>query len=101
VLLKKNKPHRNRAYLDWLREQPCVFTGRSPRDPAHIRMGADGGMGMKSSDFYALPVCPEYHRDQHQHGEATFWVRMMNEHTEAVMALIRDGARWRYEEWKK
>ena len=44
-------------------------------DPAHIRLGTDGGMGKKPQDFWILPICPHHHREiQHRKlGERAFW----------------------------
>lgn len=40
---------KDRAYLDWLRTQPCLFTGDPETEPAHI---GTGGKGLK----HAYPV---------------------------------------------
>lgn len=67
----KEEPVRDREYLDWLRTQPCIFSGIPPAegrpvDPAHI---GTLGKGIKSSDDEALPVLAETHRRMHQQGE--------------------------------
>lgn len=36
-------------------------------------MGTDAGMGLKSSDKFALPLCHRCHMKQHQIGEPAFW----------------------------
>lgn len=67
----KSPPLRDRAYLDWLREQRCIFTGRYGNDfesvvPAHI---GTAGKSMKSPDNEALPILDSVHKRMHQQGE--------------------------------
>lgn len=71
---------RDAKYLAWLRELPCVACGRTSTDSycsqaAHVRVGGDGGMGLKPSDYRAVPLCFMCHRAQHDYGERTFWER--------------------------
>lgn len=62
------------AHLGWLRLLPCVACGApGPNEAAHVRSGTDGGMGLKPSDRFALPLCKADHREQHQIGETAFW----------------------------
>lgn len=72
----KHPPVRDRAYLDSVREMDCVICGASPCDPAHIRHGLGGGMGMKPGDDLVLPLCHQHHRQQHEIGELNFWARI-------------------------
>lgn len=41
-------------------------------EAAHVRTETDGGTGMKPSDCWAIPLCHEHHREQHQIGEPAF-----------------------------
>ena len=66
---------RDRNYLDWLRHQRCILTGRSGSDdetvdPVHI---GTAGKSIKSSDDEVLPVLHTYHAIGHQHGEITMF----------------------------
>lgn len=90
----------DRAYLDWLRTQPCIITGQRGHDceavdPAHI---GTHGKGLKTDDE-ALPVLHSLHVKGHNGGE----IRMFRE--QAPNWLIRDAlrayARERYREWKE
>jgi len=92
---------RDRAYLDWLRTQPCIITGRMGDDhesvvPAHI---GTAGKGLKSPDSQALPVLASYHSLGHQKGEITMF------RTHAPDWLIREALRAyaekMYQEWKE
>lgn len=95
--MPKNRAHRDRKYLDSLRGEPCLLCGATPSDPAHIRYGSGAGVGMKPADWYAVPLCHAHHSEQHRIGEVTFWHKYAGECPQAVLGLIRDGARRRYE----
>jgi hypothetical protein len=54
------KPARSAAYLAWIRTQPCVVCGRTRWiEAAHTGLR---GLGQKSSDFSAIPLCEVHHR---------------------------------------
>jgi len=72
----KPKPnlHRRGQHLAFLRQLPCVACGKAaPSEAAHVRTAADGGVGMKPADRYAVPLCTTCHVKQHQMGELPFW----------------------------
>ena len=69
------------AHLAWVRGHQCAVPGCKPdeADPrtsrieaAHVRIGTDGGMGLKPSDAWAIPLCAAHHARQHLVGEETF-----------------------------
>ena len=69
------KIYRNSRYLAWLRTRPCCVTGATiDVQAAHIRLGLGGGMGIKPSDYRAVPIQAITHRQQHQMGEKAFWL---------------------------
>ena len=60
--------------MTFVRQLPCVACGKAaPSEPAHVRTGADGGVGIKPGDRYAVPLCTTCHAKQHRVGELTFW----------------------------
>lgn len=64
----------DRKYLQWLSELPCMFCNIEPcGEPHHVRIGTDGGMGMKPSDDNAIPTCHNCHNEIHTKGERTFY----------------------------
>lgn len=63
----------DRAYTAWLRTQPCARCGRFPVEVAHQRILLGGGMGMKPSDYDALPMCHGCHALEHSSGVAAVW----------------------------
>ena len=74
--LSKYKAHRNQKYLSWLREQNCVVSNKKAQCAHHIRLGTNGGTGIKPSDYFCLPLINEYHTTGslalHMIGEETF-----------------------------
>lgn len=87
--MMKDKPLRDPAWLKAVREMPCVLTGKpGPNDPAHIRYGLGGGMGMKPPDNRVLPLSPEFHLQQHSIGERRFWMIHMMDNPDFMMSCI-------------
>src|SRR5271169_5833384 len=54
------KPGRSRYYLAWIRTLPCVVCG-STRGIEASHTGPHG-LGQKSSDYSAIPLCAKHHR---------------------------------------
>lgn len=85
----KLNPIRDRKYLDWLRDQPCILTGwrateESAVDPVHV---GTLGKSIKSSDDEALPVWHALHKFGHDHGEMSMFRKNMPDW------LLRDALR--------
>jgi hypothetical protein len=79
-MVKKPTPRaENAKYLKWIRQLPCVVTGKVGVEAAHLSTGdrfyghAGRGMSRKASDRWALPLCPEEHRKQHDGNELDYW----------------------------
>jgi len=93
---------RDRKYLDWLREQPCLVTGQIGNsdietvDPAHFRWGTDGGASMKPSDCFATPLLHSMHAHQGALGEPKFWEVTVIKTPRILQEFIKDALRWRY-----
>jgi len=64
---------RDSKHLNFIRQLPCCYCLRGGSQAAHIRKGTDGGMGIKPSDRFTVPLCFSCHHVQHQKGEITFW----------------------------
>jgi hypothetical protein len=79
--LRQREPRvRDERYLRFIRSLPCCICGGINTEAAHLRIGSinygkrDTGMGEKSSDKWALPLCNAHHREQHATGdELKFW----------------------------
>ena len=72
---------RSQAHLAWVRGHECSVSaamlikgiGCNGRiKAAHVRTGTDGGMGVKPSDIWAIPLCCFHHAQQHAIGEIAF-----------------------------
>jgi hypothetical protein len=53
-------PPRDKAYLTWIREMPCIACGVEGRSEA-AHTGTDGGMSQKASDYSCVPLCADCH----------------------------------------
>lgn len=88
-MLKRRKPPRSGivrnpdrvrspAHRAWVRgfECACRATGFTncygPIECAHVRIGTDGGTGIKPSDEWTIPLCAAHHRLLHSDGEPRF-----------------------------
>lgn len=74
--LYKYSSHRNTSYLKWLRTQKCIASGQDAECAHHIRLGTNGGKGIKPSDYFCIPLTNEYHTigsfAVHRMGEESF-----------------------------
>lgn len=59
------KPWKSRAYLDWVKSQPCCICGLPADDPHHINMPGKG-MGSKHPDWATIPLCRGHHDAAHR-----------------------------------
>lgn len=77
---KRNAPRPSHkvahGFLAWLRGRPCFleWTGdcAGRMEAAHTYGAGDKGVGTKSSDRYAIPLCSAHHAEQHRVGWRTF-----------------------------
>lgn len=82
--------HRSKAYLDFIRNLPCLVCGSSPCDPHHTTRG---GTGLKGSDFDAISLCHKHHVEVHSIGVRTFEERHAIGILEAVKKCLIAYAR--------
>jgi hypothetical protein len=69
----KVKNLRDAKWLIAVREMECVVCNATPCEPAHIRLGGQGGIALKPPDDCVVPLCHAHHAEQHRIGERTFW----------------------------
>lgn len=56
------KEERDEGYLEYIRTRPCIICGIQHRSEAHhIRDVRTAGMGIKSPDWYSIPLCHKCH----------------------------------------
>lgn len=64
------------GHLKWIRGHECAIASKHDCagriEAAHVRSGTDGGLGVKPSDYWTLPLCSDAHRRQHDIGEKQF-----------------------------
>lgn len=88
----KRKPAKSKDYLSFLHSLPCVVTGASTVQAAHVSFAAPHfghygrGKGTKAPDRWALPLSPEEHARQHSMNEQAYWQSVgINPH---LLALV-------------
>lgn len=63
-------------FLQWLRGRPCLLADKGGCEgkiqAAHVDYAGGKGMGTKTDDKHAIPLCAEHHRTQHAWGWQTF-----------------------------
>lgn len=70
---KAEKPRRSPAHRAWVRGHACSACGsQSGIECAHVRIGTDGGVGIKPSDRWCISLCKNCHAQQHMIGETSF-----------------------------
>jgi len=69
------KRKQNEKHLSFIRSLPCCTCPKTaPCEAAHIRMGTNGGMGLKPTSEWVVPMCHKCHNlEQHRVGENAFW----------------------------
>lgn len=94
----KRKPNFRvrRSHREFVGRRICLACGRvptieEPNECGHVRMGTDGGGGLKPSDRYTVPLCSWCHRlgpkAQHQVGEPAFWGALGIDPTDPALRL--------------
>ena len=99
VACPKNPPVKDRKYLDYLRTQPCLFTGQYSTDsdavdPAHV---GTYGKGMKTDDE-AISCLHSIHQSGHNGGEITAFHKVTPNWL--FREMLRAYAREQYQAWK-
>lgn len=83
MTLARAKPERirSRAHLDFIKQLQCVACACEGRvthgcDPAHVSFLQPRGIGQKTSDANAVPLCRTHHDEQHATNERLWWARL-------------------------
>lgn len=90
------------AHLKWIRGHECAIAGKHDCEgrieAAHVRGGTDGGLGVKPSDWWTIPLCSAAHAEQHRTGEAAFQMRYkLNMKATARGLWLRSPVRMKWE----
>lgn len=73
MLIPKANYVRDKKHRIFIASLPCLITGRDDVQAAHIRKGNGGGVGLKPSDEFCVPLSVDQHRLQGEIGEVGFW----------------------------
>ena len=64
------EPHRDPKYLEYIRSLPCCITEKTGSvDPHHV---FTGGVSLKCSDYFTIPLDHEKHEELHRIGKESF-----------------------------
>lgn len=92
IVRKSSAPKKRKDYLSFIHSLPCVVTGKSPVEAAHLSFAAieyghlGRAKGRKASDRWALPLHPDEHAKQHAGNERAYWASTgINPH---ILALV-------------
>jgi ERF superfamily len=73
LAIAKPRRYRNKEHLRFVARQACLFCGRQPSDPHHLRYAQPRALGRKASDEYTVPLCRVHHREVHRDGNEEAW----------------------------
>lgn len=72
--IPKPKTPRDPKYLAFIRSKPCCICDK-PAEPHHESgLGDSGGMALKCSDYFAIPLCRFHHDQRDGLGFESFWM---------------------------
>jgi hypothetical protein len=75
--LRQRSPRvKDNKHREWIASLPCCVTGvQGQTQCAHLRAGTNAGMGMKSHDYFCVPLSWQEHDKQHKFpgGEIGYW----------------------------
>ena len=95
-LQPRRGPERSPEYLAWIRTLGCVVCSRvsggsTVVEAAHTNVFGSRGLGQKTTDFSAIPLCAAHHRENldsyHRLGEKMFLRTHAIDMRELVRAL--------------
>lgn len=90
--IPKMKNIRLPSYLKWIRTQPCLFKKCfSPTEPHHIRKHTDGGVALKPSDCFVVPLCRKHHREWHDRHKPTAEYHLVKAAEYQIRYLLERG----------
>lgn len=87
--LRQEPQIRSDSHLRWIRGFECACMGKPGMicfgkiEAAHARTGTDGGLSVKPSDCWVIPLCSAHHQLQHRVGERDF-ERLMGINMKAI-----------------
>jgi len=104
---KADADRRFPTHLSWLRKRRCLLVGNAGHvcsgrmEASHSDADGSKGMGLKSCDFTAVPLCSAAHAELHKLGLETWQAKYRINHAKAGRdygALSPHKARWAHVE---
>lgn len=96
--VRKPPQIRSASHLQWVRSCFLCLAAesdgencRGKNEAHHVRLGGDGGTGLKPGDERAIPLCGYHHRALHDSGQQTFAVRYGVNFEQAIAHLRRSS----------
>ena len=80
----KDKTYRSESYKAYIRTLPCVVCGASAE--CHHEVG--GGMGIKGSDLFSIPLCRDDHRKREDMGKQSFWEEVNKDRWQVIAQTL-------------
>ena len=71
---KRQREGMSPAHLAFVRTLPCCVCGVPAVEAHHLLRTGARGMGMRSPDRHAIPLCNAHHRALHAHGDEAGWL---------------------------
>lgn len=84
--MKKQATFESEKYRRWVASLPCVVSFARNVQCAHIRLGAEAGLGRKPADWRCVPLSVQEHALQHEIGELKYWFNYGGYETAVVLA---------------
>ena len=63
LAISEPKRVRSKAHLRFVATMPCVVCGMRPVEVHHLKHLQPRARGLKVSDEFTVPLCPEHHRE--------------------------------------
>lgn len=68
----KDKPIRNKHYITWIKQCPCLLCLNPATEAHHVNPVGKGAKGSKTDDTRCIPLCTLHHLEYHQIGRDSF-----------------------------
>lgn len=80
----------------WVRKHKCSVRACAQKqiECAHVRLGTNGGMGIKPSDAWCISLCQMHHAEQHAIGEKSFEERYELDLKALAIEFARRSPHW-------
>lgn len=75
LMIPKTQVYRSKAYLKHVGSLGCLICRRQAI-PHHLLRAPGKGMGCRSGDQWAIPLCDDHHKALHASGDETGWLDM-------------------------